>query len=158
MDGSRKRKIETRGAEAAEGAFPVVLFSHGLGGSREGNRFLGEHWARRGYIAIFVQHPGSDGAVWKDVPQAERFAALRSAASLENFVRRVDHVRTVLDTMARWNAEPKPRPMDLGMLGTAMAPSTFWKNCCRNPPGPLTISWMPRLRSSCSLRRTKVMP
>lgn len=92
---------------AQPGASPVILFSHGLGGSREGNRFLGEHWARRGYVALFLQHPGSDGAVWKEVPQAERFAALKSAASLENFVRRVDHVRTVLDTLARWNVEPK---------------------------------------------------
>lgn len=92
---------------AQPGASPVILFSHGLGGSREGNRFLGEHWARHGYVAVFLQHPGSDRAVWKEVPQAERFAALKSAASLENFVRRVDHVRTVLDTLARWNVEPK---------------------------------------------------
>lgn len=92
---------------AQAGTSPVILFSHGLGGSREGNRFLGEHWARRGYVALFLQHPGSDGTVWKEVPQAERFAALKSAASLENFVRRVDHVRTVLDTLARWNVEPK---------------------------------------------------
>ena len=27
---------------------PVVLFSHGLGGSRNGSAFLGEHWAARG--------------------------------------------------------------------------------------------------------------
>ncbi|MDP1829267.1 MAG: hypothetical protein Q8L48_38740 [Archangium sp.] len=92
---------------AQVGASPIILFSHGLGGSREGNRFLGEHWARRGYVAVFLQHPGSDGAVWKDVPQAKRFAALKSAASLENFLRRVDHVRVVLDALARWNVEPK---------------------------------------------------
>ncbi|HWX21114.1 MAG TPA: hypothetical protein VN578_14530 [Candidatus Binatia bacterium] len=32
---------------------PVVLFSHGLGGSRTGSAFLGEHWAARGYVAVF---------------------------------------------------------------------------------------------------------
>jgi predicted dienelactone hydrolase len=30
---------------------PVVLFSHGLGGSRDTSPYLGEHWARRGYVA-----------------------------------------------------------------------------------------------------------
>ena len=46
---------------------PVVLFSHGLGGSREGNAFMGRHWAQRGYVAVFLQHPGSDDGVWMDV-------------------------------------------------------------------------------------------
>lgn len=35
---------------AQAGTSPVILFSHGLGGSREGNRFLGEHWARRAFF------------------------------------------------------------------------------------------------------------
>lgn len=99
---------------------PVILFSHGLGGSREGNRFLGEHWARRGYVAVFLQHPGSDGAVWKELPPAERRDALKSAASLENFVARVEHVRAALDSLARWNVEPKHALMgrlDLSRIG-----------------------------------------
>jgi len=37
---------------------PIVLFSHGLGGSREDSGYLGKHWAARGYVAVFVQHPG----------------------------------------------------------------------------------------------------
>src|SRR6185369_15465404 len=45
---------------------PVILFSHGLGGSRAGSVFLGEHWAARGYVAVFVQHPGSDDSVWRN--------------------------------------------------------------------------------------------
>ena len=48
---------------------PVILFSHGLGGSRAGSVFLGEHWAARGYVAVFLQHPGSDDSVWKDEPR-----------------------------------------------------------------------------------------
>lgn len=92
---------------ATPGPSPVILFSHGLGGSREGNRFLGEHWAAHGYVAVFLQHPGSDSAVWKDVSPAQRMAALKSAASLENFLARIDHVHGVLDALAKWNVEPK---------------------------------------------------
>ena len=44
---------------------PVVIFSHGLGGSVEAAPYLGEHLASWGILAIHVQHPGSDGEVWK---------------------------------------------------------------------------------------------
>ncbi len=92
---------------SANSPSPVILFSHGLGGSREGNRFLGEHWAQHGYVAVFLQHPGSDSAVWKEVPQTGRGAAMKSAANLQNFVARVEQVRGVLDALAKWNVEPK---------------------------------------------------
>src|SRR5258708_34347658 len=57
-------------------AAPVVLFSHGLGGSRESNAFMGDHWAARGYVAVFMQHSGSDDAVWRDSPVGQRMGAL----------------------------------------------------------------------------------
>ena len=79
-------------------AHPVVLFSHGLGGSRHGSGYLGEHWSRRGYVAVFLQHPGSDESVWRDVP-TRRLAAMRDAASAENFLLRVQDVPTVLDAL-----------------------------------------------------------
>ncbi len=82
---------------------PVVLFSHGLGGSREGNAYLGRHWAARGYVVVFVQHPGSDDAVWKDKPPLRRMLDMREAASAQNFVARVKDIAAVLDQLERWN-------------------------------------------------------
>lgn len=106
-DESRKRDIPVLvylpgGKEAA----PVVLFSHGLGGSRNGNPFMGNHWAGRGYVVVFVQHPGSDEGVWKDAPPARRMAALREAASAENFMLRVKDIPAVLDQLEKWNKTP----------------------------------------------------
>ena len=83
---------------------PVVLFSHGLGGSREGSGFLGEHWASRGYVAVFLQHPGSDDSVWKNQPPGQRLQAMQQAASLENFRLRVADVPSVLHQLELWNA------------------------------------------------------
>src|SRR5437879_1749818 len=60
---------------------PVILFSHGLGGSRTGSVFLGEHWAARGYVAVFVQHPGSDDSVWRNPSSGNRLQSLKQAAS-----------------------------------------------------------------------------
>jgi len=82
---------------------PVVLFSHGLGGSRAGSAFLGEHWAARGYVAVFLQHPGSDDSVWKDEPVRERMRAMNRAASLDNFLLRVQDVPAVLNQFEIWN-------------------------------------------------------
>src|SRR5689334_22686736 len=57
-----------------------LLFSHGLGGSRTGSAFLGSHWAARGYVVVYVQHPGSGDSVWKNAPAGQKFAALSEAA------------------------------------------------------------------------------
>jgi predicted dienelactone hydrolase len=53
---------ETESAESAgtEERFPVIVFSTGLGRSRTDCAYLGQHWAGCGYVAVFVQHPGSD--------------------------------------------------------------------------------------------------
>ena len=84
---------------------PVVVFSHGLGGTREGSPFLGQHWAARGYVAVFVQHPGSDDSVWKDLPPAKRLTALQEAASVKNSILRMQDIPAVLDQLAKWNDE-----------------------------------------------------
>ncbi len=99
---------------------PMVLFSHGLGGSREGSAYLGKHWAARGYVAVFLQHPGSDTSVWQDKPKADRMAAMRQAAGLENFLLRVKDVPAVLDQLQRWNRterHPLAGRLDLERVG-----------------------------------------
>jgi predicted dienelactone hydrolase len=103
-DEGRSRDIPVRVylPVAAEKA-PVVLFSHGLGGSRENSPYLGEHWSARGYVAVFLQHAGSDDAVWANLPPAERLAALEREASLRNFLLRVQDVPAVLDQLERWS-------------------------------------------------------
>lgn len=105
-DAARDRTIPVRiflPPRGDDAAHPVVLFSHGLGGARSGSGYLGEHWSRRGYVAVFLQHPGSDEAIWQEVPPAERPAALRAAASLENFRLRVGDVSAALDALDAWN-------------------------------------------------------
>jgi len=105
-DAARDREIPLRVYLPANTApAPVVLFSHGLGGTRAGSVFLGEHWAARGYVAVFLQHPGSDDSVWKDTPAPDRMQAMREAASLQNFLLRVQDVPAALDQLALWNAD-----------------------------------------------------
>ena len=120
-DAERSREIPIRlYLPTGTGPAPVVLFSHGLGGSREGCAYLGEHWAARGYVAVFLQHPGSDDSVWREVPPALRMAALREAASLANFLLRVKDVPAVLDELEAWNTTEGHSlrgRLDLGKVG-----------------------------------------
>jgi predicted dienelactone hydrolase len=84
---------------------PVVIFSHGLGGSRDNNPYLGNHWAKRGYAVVFIQHPGSDESVWKDAAPLEKMASMRQAASVDNYLKRTKDVPAVIDALATWNGE-----------------------------------------------------
>ncbi len=105
-DAARNRELPIRVFLAVEkSAAPVVLFSHGLGGSREGSAYLGQHWSARGYVCVYVQHPGSDTSVWQGKSAEEAAAALQKAMSLENFFLRVKDVSVVLDQLQRWNVE-----------------------------------------------------
>jgi predicted dienelactone hydrolase len=99
---------------------PVVMFSHGLGGSRENNPYLGQHWSARGYLVVFVQHPGSDSAVWQDVPPGQRLMAMQKAASLANFRLRVQDIPAVIDQLETWNQQaghPLHGRMNLEKIG-----------------------------------------
>ena len=44
---------------------PVIVFSHGLGGSNEKCAYLGQTWAAIGFVSVHIQHIGIDEQVWK---------------------------------------------------------------------------------------------
>lgn len=105
-DAKRERTIPIRVYfPDAKDPAPVILFSHGLGGSRDNNPYLGNHWAKRGYAVVFVQHPGSDEEVWKDERPGKRMEALTAAASGVNFMERNKDIPAVIDALESWNKE-----------------------------------------------------
>ncbi|MES2658654.1 MAG: alpha/beta fold hydrolase [Verrucomicrobiota bacterium] len=105
-DATRDRTLPVRIylPESAKPA-PVILFSHGLGGSRDNNPYLGNHWAKRGYVVVFIQHPGSDESVWKESQVGQRMGAMKQAASLKNFMNRTKDVPAVIDALTNWNTD-----------------------------------------------------
>lgn len=88
--------------EAGQGPFPAIVFSHGLGGTREGYAYLGRHWASHGYVVVHLQHLGSDDSAWRG--STRPMAAMQqAAASLTNAVNRPLDVRFALDSLAALN-------------------------------------------------------
>ena len=123
-DPARDRAIPVRIAHSARRMrMPVILFSHGLGGNRYGPAFLERRWRARGYVTVFLQHPGSDDAVWRDAAPGERMSALRAAGTLAQLVHRMRDVVAVLDALADGRASGEHRPlderMDLSRIGIA---------------------------------------
>lgn len=51
-----------------EGRMPVIIWSHGLGGSRDGASFLARYIAGYGYIVVNIQHEGTDTSLWEGKP------------------------------------------------------------------------------------------
>jgi predicted dienelactone hydrolase len=122
VDANRDRTLPIRVFLPQDGktAGPVILFSHGLGGSREMGAYLGKHWAARGYAAVFLQHPGSDTSVWRDVPMGQRMRAMQEAASAKNLLLRVEDVPAVLEQLDAWTrskVHPFAGRLDLTHVG-----------------------------------------
>lgn len=84
---------------APSGALPVVVFSHGLGGSREGYAFLARAWRDAGYAVILPTHVGSDTATMRAAGAAWRQAMDRAKRDPVNLRRRPREIACILDRL-----------------------------------------------------------
>jgi predicted dienelactone hydrolase len=81
----------------------MVIFSHGLGGNRDGAEYLLRHLAENGYVAVAVQHPGSDTpAVFSGGTFNQ--SGLRNATSASAAADRFRDIPFALDRLAAMNA------------------------------------------------------
>jgi len=104
------------------GPFPVIIFSHGLGGSREGYQYLGEDWASHGYVSVHLQHLGSDEAVWKNAGLFHIKSAMRESFSdPQNARDRARDVSFAIDQLEKLNRDSSPlqHRLDLSRIGMA---------------------------------------
>ena len=102
----------------------VILFSHGMGGNRQGADVWGQAWAAAGFCVVHLQHPGSDAPAMKG-----GFSALRKAMAPEQLLARVADVKFVMDEIqrrhdqkqARWDEVPVKK---LGFAGHSFGART----------------------------------
>ncbi len=50
------------------GRVPMIVWSHGLGGSIDGAAFISRYLASNGYVVLHVQHKGTDSELWEGKP------------------------------------------------------------------------------------------
>ena len=101
VDTARQRHVPVKIylPEKGAGPFPVIVFSHGLGGSREAYEYLGRHWASYGYVIAHIQHEGSDDQVWKGQEHPGR-ALQQAAGDVRNAIAPASSTATVSSVVA----------------------------------------------------------
>jgi predicted dienelactone hydrolase len=103
-DGERAREVPARlywpETASAEKPVPLVVFSHGLGGSQMGYSYLGRHWASLGIASLHVRHAGSDRGIWT-ANVFSLFSNMQKAASEENAVARAKDVSFAISRLLK---------------------------------------------------------
>lgn len=94
---------------------PLIVFSHGIGGSREGYTYLGKHWAAQGVASLHLQHVGSDRSIWTGNPLAI-VSRLQEAARESEAIDRAVDVRFALDQLL---SGPDGQRVDAGRIAAA---------------------------------------
>lgn len=126
-DAARTREVPVRiRMPNGTARVPVVLYSHGLGGSLDAGTDFAKAWASAGIAVIHLQHAGSDGELLRGkTGRQEQIAALRGGMGADQLVARTGDVRFVLDELARLQAGKAAvagcalSRIDLGRVGMA---------------------------------------
>jgi dienelactone hydrolase len=101
-DAQRQRPVPVRlywpNAVSPSARVPLVVFSHGIGGSRRGYSYLGQHFSSHGIASLHLQHVGSDRNLWFGNPLG-LLGRLQDAAQDKEAVERPRDLRFALDTL-----------------------------------------------------------
>jgi dienelactone hydrolase len=101
-DAKRERPVPVRlywpNGVSPSASVPLVVFSHGIGGSRRGYRYLGEHWSSNGIASLHLQHVGSDRNLWLGNPFG-LVGRLQGAAQEREAIERPRDLSFALDTL-----------------------------------------------------------
>lgn len=127
QDPSRGREVPVRlywpRAAAPDARLPLVVFSHGLGGSRQGYSYLGQYWASQGIAALHVQHVGSDRRLWRGNPLS-LVARLQEAAQAAEAEARALDVRFALDQLLAGERGSRIDPERIAVAGHSYGANT----------------------------------
>ncbi len=109
---------------AQDSAAPLVVFSHGIGGSREGYSYIGKYLASQGIAALHVQHVGSDRSLWFGNP-LQMLGRLQEAAKETEAIDRTKDIRYALDqVLADSSLKNKIDPQRIAAAGHSYGANT----------------------------------
>ncbi len=108
VDDFRGRPVPARlywPVNVSAGRVPLIVFSHGMGGSRRGYTYLATRWATHGVASLHVQHVGSDSALWRGNPFGV-VDRLQAATHDSEAAARVGDLRFALDRILSKTSGP----------------------------------------------------
>jgi acetyl esterase/lipase len=127
QDLMRQRAVPVRlylpAGRAEAPGLPLLLFSHGLGGSRRGYSYLGAYLASQGVASLHVQHVGSDRGLWTGNPFS-LVGRLQDAAKESEALNRVADVRFALDQLLASEFGERIDPQRIAAAGHSYGANT----------------------------------
>ena len=102
FDARRGRTVPVRvHLPEGDGPCPIIVFSHGLGGSRLGYGYLSRSWASYGYAVLHPTHAGSDSSLLRAGAGSSPLRNLRAAMQdPANWEARARDLSFLLDSLA----------------------------------------------------------
>ncbi len=98
---------------------PVILWSHGFGGNRDGASFISRFLAGQGYILIHLTHIGTDSSLWEGKGGHAWDVLQKVKITRETTLNRMHDVPFVLNELERIKKEDRDygQYMDLEKIG-----------------------------------------
>ena len=93
------------GRALASNKVPVIIWSHGLGGSVDGASFLSRFIASHGFVIVHVQHHGTDSSLWEGKAGHPWDIIRKTKISRKATLNRFADVPFVLDQLPCWMEE-----------------------------------------------------
>lgn len=112
---------------AAEGLsnLPLIVWSHGLGGSIDGAAFLSRYIVSHGYVVVHIQHVGTDSGLWEGKPghpwDIIREMVIPRSATLARF----SDVPFMLDNLPEWVAQHEELKGKIDFRNVGMSGHSF---------------------------------
>ncbi len=102
-----------------QGKLPVIIWSHGFGGNRDGASFISRFLAGQGYIIVHITHHGTDSSLWEGKPGHPWDILRQVKISRETTLDRMYDVPFALDQLEVWaNENPEVgNDMDFSRMG-----------------------------------------
>ncbi len=97
---------------------PVIIWSHGFGGNRDGASFLSRFFAGQGYIIIHITHAGTDSSLWEGKGGHAWDVLQKATISRDDTLNRMYDIPFALDQLPHWALENPEigEHMDLGRI------------------------------------------
>ena len=97
----------------------MIIFSTGLGRSKDDCSYLGRHWASCGYVAVHVQHKGSDNEAARGLrTKKELHQAFYDPSNIRNRPIDIIFVIDQLDQLSR-EGSPVGSRLDMDRIGVS---------------------------------------
>ena len=161
-DESRDRDVPVKiFTPRSAGPFPLIILSHGLGGSLDGLDYVGRSWAQHGYVCAQIQHIGTDESLWRGAASEQQAQANLKKASenLNNILDRPRDITFAIDQMLKLNGDEnsqlkgKINPDAIGVAGHSLGGLTALLSAGQRAIAvgvPLDFS-DPRIKASVSM-------